>query len=72
MKYRFPLVLLLAILSMKPVLAQQLHTRWDELTAADWPKALQLSDSTCILPMGILEKHGLHDPIGGYSEAIDK
>ncbi len=44
--------------------AQALHSRWDELTASEWSKALQQSDSTCILPIGILEKHGPHDPIG--------
>src|ERR1700712_4321278 len=44
--------------------AQELHARWDELTASDWSKALQRSDSTCILPIGILEKHGPHVPIG--------
>src|ERR1700743_2917908 len=44
--------------------AQQLPARWDELTASDWPKALVQSDSTCILPFGILEKHGPHVPIG--------
>jgi creatinine amidohydrolase len=44
--------------------AQQLPARWDELTASDWPKALAQSDSTCILPFGILEKHGPHVPIG--------
>src|SRR5476649_100280 len=44
--------------------AQNLHSRWDELTASDWSKALQKSDSTCILPIGILEKHGPHAPIG--------
>jgi creatinine amidohydrolase len=44
--------------------AQTLHTRWDELTASDWPRALQMSDSTCVLPIGILEKHGPHVPIG--------
>ena len=35
--------------------AQELHARWDELTASDWPKALQQSGRTCILPIGILE-----------------
>jgi len=45
-------------------MAQQLHTRWDELTASDWAQALKLSDSTCILPIGVLEKHGPHAPIG--------
>jgi creatinine amidohydrolase len=41
-----------------------LPARWDELTAGDWPKALERSNQTCILPIGILEKHGPHDPIG--------
>ena len=40
------------------------HSRWDELTASDWPKALAASSHTCILPIGILEKHGPHMPIG--------
>ena len=40
------------------------HSRWDELTASDWPKALSASSHTCILPIGILEKHGPHMPMG--------
>jgi creatinine amidohydrolase len=44
--------------------AQELPARWDELTASDWPKALERSNHTCILPIGILEKHGPHAPIG--------
>ena len=44
--------------------AQELHSRWDELTASDWPRALEKSNQTCILPIGILEKHGPHVPIG--------
>ena len=43
---------------------QNLHSRWDELVASDWPKALANSSKTCILPIGILEKHGPHAPIG--------
>src|SRR5215472_15645251 len=48
------------------VFAQQppTHSRWDELTASDWPRALAASNHTCILPFGILEKHGPHVPIG--------
>jgi creatinine amidohydrolase len=42
----------------------QLPFRWDELTASDWPAALERSARTCILPIGILEKHGPHAPIG--------
>ena len=44
--------------------AQDLPARWDELTATDWPKALEKSAQTAILPIGILEKHGPHGPIG--------
>src|SRR5262245_22795300 len=38
--------------------AQQLSPRWEELTAADFVKALDASRGTCALPFGILEKHG--------------
>ena len=44
--------------------AQELPARWDELTATDLPVALEKSSKTCILPIGILEKHGPHAPIG--------
>ncbi len=44
--------------------AQDLPVRWDELVASDWKKAIELSHGTCILPIGILEKHGPHVPVG--------
>jgi creatinine amidohydrolase len=44
--------------------AQEIPTRWDELTTSDWNKALEKSSRTCILPIGILEKHGPHSPLG--------
>jgi creatinine amidohydrolase len=44
--------------------AQSLPARWDELVASDWQRALDSSARTCILPIGILEKHGPHAPIG--------
>jgi creatinine amidohydrolase len=44
--------------------SQKLPTRWDEITASDWNNALTKSNKTCILPIGILEKHGPHVPIG--------
>lgn len=52
------------LLSTVVAFSQPLHSRWDELTASEWPKALAMSDSTCILPFGILEKHGPQGPIG--------
>jgi creatinine amidohydrolase len=44
--------------------ARDLPTRWDELTASDWPQALERSAHTCVLPIGVLEKHGPHAPVG--------
>lgn len=58
------MAVLLSALSTSGINAQILPSRWDELTASDWPKALDSSAKTCILPIGILEKHGPHAPIG--------
>ncbi len=43
---------------------QQLSVRWEELTAEDFRNAIQKSQGTCLLPFGILEKHGPHLPLG--------
>jgi creatinine amidohydrolase len=58
------LLFLLAILYSGYTFAQDIPARWDELVASDFPKALEKSSKTCILPIGILEKHGPHSPIG--------
>jgi creatinine amidohydrolase len=52
----------LVLLSTGTAAAQP--ARWDELTASDWPRAMEKSNQTCILPIGILEKHGPHGPLG--------
>ena len=57
-------LLLTLLLLAAPVAAQELPSRWDELTAGDWPKAQERAAYTCILPIGILEKHGPHVPLG--------
>lgn len=58
--------LLLIIFALIPVglTSQEIPTRWDELTFSDWDLALEKSNNTCILPIGILEKHGPGVPIG--------
>jgi creatinine amidohydrolase len=43
---------------------ERLSTHWEELTAADFAKAIEQSQGTCLLPFGILEKHGPHLPLG--------
>ena len=58
------LLLLAALLFSASLFAQDIPARWDELVASDFPKALEKSSKTCILPIGILEKHGPHSPIG--------
>jgi creatinine amidohydrolase len=42
----------------------KLSARWEELTAEDFHTAIQQSQGTCLLPFGILEKHGPHLPLG--------
>ena len=42
----------------------KLSTRWEELTAGDFREGIQQSKGACLLPFGILEKHGPHLPLG--------
>ena len=42
----------------------QLSVKWEELTAADFVRAIQQAQGTCLLPFGIIEKHGPHLPLG--------
>jgi creatinine amidohydrolase len=60
---RFLTVFVLALL---PVFApaQTLPVKWEELTAADFAKAVQQSKGVCVLPFGIIEKHGPQLPLG--------
>lgn len=44
--------------------AADLPVRYEELTAPDFIQAVARSQSTCIIPIGILEKHGPHLPLG--------
>jgi creatinine amidohydrolase len=44
--------------------AQKLAAKWEELTAGDFVQAVHQSQGVCVLPFGILEKHGPHLPIG--------
>jgi creatinine amidohydrolase len=42
----------------------KLSVKWEELTANDFRAAVAKSQGTCLLPFGILEKHGPHLPLG--------
>lgn len=41
-----------------------LPAKWEELTSPDFVRALEKSGGICIIPMGIIEKHGPHLPLG--------
>jgi creatinine amidohydrolase len=58
-------VLALLLLATYSAEAQTKHAvRWEELTSADFRDAIAQSQGTCLLPFGILEKHGPHLPLG--------
>ena len=44
--------------------APGLSVRYEALTAPEFIQAVAKSESTCVIPVGILEKHGPHLPLG--------
>src|ERR1700692_3589265 len=41
-----------------------LSAKWEELPAPDFVQAIHQSQGVCVLPFGIVEKHGPHLPLG--------
>ena len=41
-----------------------LSPNWEELTAPDFVQAIHQAQGVCVLPFGIIEKHGPHLPLG--------
>ncbi|MGA7858541.1 MAG: creatininase family protein [Terracidiphilus sp.] len=61
----FAPVLFVLALSAPACLSQtSLSAKWEELTGPDFIQAIHQSQGVCVLPFGILEKHGPHLPIG--------
>lgn len=59
------LLLPLALMAQEAESAgNELPVKWEELTAPDFVKAVERSAGTCVIPLGILEKHGPHLPLG--------
>jgi creatinine amidohydrolase len=58
------LAFILALACSTRAQAPQLPVKWEELTSGDFVKAIQQSQGTCLLPIGILEKHGQQIPLG--------
>jgi creatinine amidohydrolase len=57
----YPALLLTLALVQSPA---KPSVHWEELTAADFKDAITRAQGTCLLPFGILEKHGPHLPLG--------
>ncbi len=54
-----------ALLALGESFAQPaLSAKWEELTGPDFVRAIHQSQSVCVLPFGIIEKHGPHLPLG--------
>jgi creatinine amidohydrolase len=65
MKRSSSLFLVMFMIAFCPAQAQTKHSaKWEELTAADFRDAITEAHGTCLLPFGILEKHGPHLPLG--------
>ena len=63
------LLLSLNVLGASIVWAQspaqsKLSVHWAELSAADFTGAIARAQGTCLLPFGVMEKHGPHLPLG--------
>lgn len=65
-----PLVLFLFIHSVTAYSQEEsdsdynIPVKYEELTAPEFINAVELSGGICIIPMGIMEKHGPHLPLG--------
>lgn len=62
---RKPLVMFVLLTASSLAYAQaKLSVHWEELSAAEFRTGIEQSQNTCLLPFGILEKHGPHLPLG--------
>lgn len=66
MKLRTAGVMMALLFGMvMPAFSQkQLPVNWEELTAGDFVAAVKQARGTCLLPFGVLEKHGPQLPLG--------
>ena len=47
-----------------PLFAQDLPVKMEEMTAPQYVNAVDKANATCVIPIGVLEKHGPHLPLG--------
>jgi creatinine amidohydrolase len=67
MKNARRLALLFSVLLLAAQAGQSqsgVSAKWEELTAPDFVQAIHQAQGVCVLPFGIIEKHGPHLPLG--------
>jgi len=47
-----------------PLFGQSLSPFWEELTTSDFALAVKQSKGVCVIPLGVIEKHGQQLPLG--------
>jgi creatinine amidohydrolase len=60
----FVVALFVLFFAGRAVSQSGLSAKWEELTAPDFVQAIHQSQGVCVLPFGIIEKHGPHLPLG--------
>ena len=58
------LLLMSYYLSGQQTAPSALSFKWEEITSPQFSKAVALAGGVCVIPMGVIEKHGPHLPLG--------
>ncbi len=58
------LLLISYFLSAQQTDQSALSFKWEEITSPQFSKAVALAGGVCVIPMGVIEKHGPHLPLG--------
>ena len=58
------IVVFFFLFSISASFSQKLPAAWEELTASDFVLAVKQSEGVCLVPLGVIEKHGQHLPLG--------
>ena len=58
------IVIFIFLFSASALFSQNLSTGWEELTSSDFALAVKQSEGVCLIPMGVIEKHGQQLPLG--------
>src|SRR5580692_1788242 len=64
MRSLFRLALILSAGCVPAAAQNNLSVHWEELTGPDFVTAIRQAQGVCVLPFGIIEKHGPHLPLG--------